>query len=321
MKLHEDEIFSDAISATSQSMDISDTIIEKDYWVTYALKNIVKNKIVDKLVFKGGTSLSKVYKVIHRFSEDVDLAALGLDKKNGSEKKKAIRDIWEKVSSDLLEIDSPDNTKGSYMRKTRHAYARDTVTGDSTFIPKNILLEINAITTKLEYDLMPIKSIIAEFFENNSKNDLIKRYELDSFKINVLSLRRTFTEKILALARLSFLVDNNKRLNNKIRHFYDIHMLFNIDEIKSFIISKDFFNTVHIIREDDGKNIEFNKQWSNNKISNCPLFVSPDKIWDELKPTYNSKEFNALIFKDKPDESEILNTLILISKLMKEYPE
>ena len=48
--------------------------VEKDLWVTVALQMAFTLPIADKLVFKGGTSLSKVWKVIRRFSEDIDLA-------------------------------------------------------------------------------------------------------------------------------------------------------------------------------------------------------------------------------------------------------
>ncbi|MDE5544223.1 MAG: nucleotidyl transferase AbiEii/AbiGii toxin family protein, partial [Bacteroidales bacterium] len=48
--------------------------VEKDLWVTIALQTVFSLPIAGRLVFKGGTSLSKVWKVIHRFSEDIDLA-------------------------------------------------------------------------------------------------------------------------------------------------------------------------------------------------------------------------------------------------------
>lgn len=48
-------------------------LLEKDVWVVWALETLFTSKFADKLVFKGGTSLSKAYKVIDRFSEDVDL--------------------------------------------------------------------------------------------------------------------------------------------------------------------------------------------------------------------------------------------------------
>jgi len=51
----------------------SATIVEKDFWVCWALQRIFSSTKLPSPLFKGGTSLSKVYKVIERFSEDVDI--------------------------------------------------------------------------------------------------------------------------------------------------------------------------------------------------------------------------------------------------------
>lgn len=72
MNLHKNEKdFFDAITLVAYKYNISQAIIEKDYFVTLFLNSLVKK--VPNLVFKGGTSLSKCHKIINRFSEDIDL--------------------------------------------------------------------------------------------------------------------------------------------------------------------------------------------------------------------------------------------------------
>ncbi|MEI3535842.1 MAG: nucleotidyl transferase AbiEii/AbiGii toxin family protein [Bacilli bacterium] len=72
MKLHNDkEKFIEAIIATSKMYGFDPALIEKDYFVTLFLKKAVER--IPGLVFKGGTSLSKCYNLIDRFSEDIDL--------------------------------------------------------------------------------------------------------------------------------------------------------------------------------------------------------------------------------------------------------
>ena len=72
MKLHNNnELFTSIINAINIEKNIDLALIEKDYFITLFLKNLV-NKM-SHIIFKGGTSLSKCYKIIHRFSEDVDL--------------------------------------------------------------------------------------------------------------------------------------------------------------------------------------------------------------------------------------------------------
>ena len=70
--LHNDrETFEQVILKVSEETGIDAGIIEKDYFVTLFLKRIVE--VQPNIIFKGGTSLSKCYKLINRFSEDIDL--------------------------------------------------------------------------------------------------------------------------------------------------------------------------------------------------------------------------------------------------------
>lgn len=61
------------INQTSAILGFSDVVIEKDWWVCMVLRAVFQSKYKDYIVFKGGTSLSKAYAIIERFSEDVDL--------------------------------------------------------------------------------------------------------------------------------------------------------------------------------------------------------------------------------------------------------
>ena len=73
MNLHkEPDLFEEIINRTSEKMIISSAIIEKDYYVSMLLREIVNS--VEGIVFRGGTSLSKCYNIIMRFSEDIDLS-------------------------------------------------------------------------------------------------------------------------------------------------------------------------------------------------------------------------------------------------------
>ena len=73
MYLHKDdkELLRDIIVTVSERTGIDESIVEKDYYVTMILKELVQRN--PNVVFKGGTSLSKAYHVIDRFSEDIDI--------------------------------------------------------------------------------------------------------------------------------------------------------------------------------------------------------------------------------------------------------
>jgi len=80
MTLHTDkELFKELIDTTAKNLNLPFLYIEKDYWVTYVLKNLANSQYSDIAIFKGGTSLSKAYRIIDRFSEDIDLAVITND--------------------------------------------------------------------------------------------------------------------------------------------------------------------------------------------------------------------------------------------------
>ena len=93
MKLHVNkDLFSTVIDETAEHFAIRVEYVEKDYWVTYFLKNLHNDSsISDEVVFKGGTSLSKAYKCIDRFSEDVDLVLLDKAGLSGNQIKNVTR--------------------------------------------------------------------------------------------------------------------------------------------------------------------------------------------------------------------------------------
>lgn len=75
MNLHSNkEVFQEFVQFAAQAMRVPESYVEKDYWVTRALRNLSVPALSSRVVFKGGTSLSKAYNFINRFSEDIDLA-------------------------------------------------------------------------------------------------------------------------------------------------------------------------------------------------------------------------------------------------------
>ena len=124
MNLHNNrELLQEAIQATAQLFDIREIYIEKDYWVTVALYEIFHSDIAGQAVFKGGTALSKCYKLIKRFSEDIDIVVLRNESENDNQLKKKIRAISKAVEEVMpeIEVEGLTNKKGN-IRKTVHQY-------------------------------------------------------------------------------------------------------------------------------------------------------------------------------------------------------
>ena len=73
MNLHHDkDAFEELLIGAANELTIPANIIEKDYYVTIVLKSL-SEKLKD-MVFKGGTSLTKCYQLLDRFSEDIDIS-------------------------------------------------------------------------------------------------------------------------------------------------------------------------------------------------------------------------------------------------------
>lgn len=72
MRLHQHEDFAAFVTAAAAESELSEPFVEKDYWLTEILRTVA-DTVGDRAIFKGGTSLSKGWNLIDRFSEDVDL--------------------------------------------------------------------------------------------------------------------------------------------------------------------------------------------------------------------------------------------------------
>jgi len=131
MKLHEDnEVFSELVAVTAETIGLPQLYVEKDYWVTKALKYLSESPHVGEVVFKGGTSLSKAYRLIDRFSEDIDLAVFSGDKSDAA-RKKLLKGVEGAVTQGLTYLkEDARESKGSKYRKTVYQYPRTIDGGD-----------------------------------------------------------------------------------------------------------------------------------------------------------------------------------------------
>ncbi len=123
MKFHTAVDFQDGILKTAEFYNLLPIFIEKDYWVTFVLKNLSQSEWRNRIVFKGGTSLSKAHRCMERFSEDIDLALLHSGMISDHQNNKQIKQA-EKVITTGLEYlaDHPMEIKRGRNRKTFYAY-------------------------------------------------------------------------------------------------------------------------------------------------------------------------------------------------------
>lgn len=328
MNLHQStNDFKELILLTSQYLNINQAFIEKDYWVMYVLKKLYQSSNKENFIFKGGTSLSKAHKIIERFSEDVDLAVIVNESLSSNQLKKLIDTTSKELTKDLEEVHLEGFTsKHSRFRKTAHKYPIITESSLYGDVLTNLILEINSFAQPHPNKLMEIESYITTFLKSvgqdgiltDTQDDFIKKYELEPFQIRVLGLERTLGEKILALIRASHSEKPLEQLKNKIRHVYDIYMILQKQEMKTFLESEDFFTLLTAVQVDDAKNSEFQGEWSKEKLSDSLIFGKIDTTWEQLSQTYQNN-FPSLVYGKIPKQEEIKATLKNVAKRLEKY--
>lgn len=318
MKLHENKgLFQDAVIATSQQIGIREIFVEKDYWVTYALYHIFKNDIGKETVFKGGTALSKCFGLIQRFSEDIDLVVIRNENETANQLRNKIKKISKSVSDILPEtnIDGITNKVGM-IRKTAHHYPQ-IFEGHFGQVRDIIIVESTWLSDFEPYTTATVSSYIYEMMLRNNQQTLIDTYKLNPFKVLVLNPKRTLCEKIMSLVRFSHTQNPVTDLRNKIRHTYDIHLMLQDKNLRSFFQSDDFETMLNRVANDDISSYKNHNDWLANHPMSAIIFSDTVDTWNKIKDIYASS-FSELVFGKIPHETEVLHTLTMVANRLKQ---
>ncbi|MBN1181571.1 MAG: nucleotidyl transferase AbiEii/AbiGii toxin family protein [Bacteroidales bacterium] len=313
MKLHNDKkLFSDTIRAAAQYLKINEVFVEKDYWITLVLNCLSKSKYSKDSVFKGGTSLSKGFGLINRFSEDVDIAIIHENDKSGNEIKNIIRAVEKEMTGELIEVQMDGITsKGSRFRKSVHEYESI----DSKKKNNKLIVEINSFANPYPYQVRIIKSLVHDFLTQTGNEKVIQQYDLQPFQINVLNKEQTLLEKLVSLIRFS--LDNNpvESISKKIRHFCDIHYLMNDPDCALFTNSNEFKKKFNELLVHDKEIFDEPIGWREKSIAESQLITGFDNLWEQIKQTYKS-ELSALAYTTIPEETDVAKSFKELIKLI-----
>ena len=316
MNLHLDkDNFEGAIVLAAEHFKIQEIFIEKDYWVTYALHQLFHSDVKDLIVFKGGTSLSKCYKIIERFSEDIDLVVVKSANDNGTALKKRLKEVTTIIDNSILEnvIDSPNDKKLGTLRKISYSFPKVGVKGVYGQVRENIVLEVSHLGNFEPNEVKPICSLIATFIKETNNKDLITKFGLEDFEVRTLAIERTFCEKIISLVRFSYSENPLEDLSSKVRHTYDLHLLMKEPMIQDFVNSSQFDSMLLQVGIDDDKAIPNDKDWLFVHPKEALIFRETTTVWETLKKVYLT-DFKELVTGTLPKENEVLETLLFLSE-------
>ena len=250
------------LQLTSDKERINPAAVEKDWWVTVTLKALFQTTCANSLLFKGGTSLSKGWKLIERFSEDIDLAidhtfwGINGNSKNQREKlrKKSRKYIHETLSKELDEqlkamgitgytIENITTVETSNGKKAIdsdkdptviHLNYDSLVNTKTAYMPTRIKIEISCLSMAEPSEDRKITSLIYSHYPEED-------YETLS-SIRTVLPSRTFLEKVFLLHE-EFQKDKSRSLRMS-RHLYDLEKLMDTEYGQKALTDSDLYEEI-----------------------------------------------------------------------------
>lgn len=244
MRLFEHPDFDQAILRAEEHFrdrGLRPAIIEKDYYVTEALR-IIAETTGDRIIFKGGTSLSKGWNLIERFSEDIDLFLdplafePPLGKQGIDRELKRLRDAIGKHPA-LTFVREESRTIGGFGRSDRFSYEQRF--GGPGEVASRVLLESGTASGREPTADMPIRSYLAEFLQATGQT--LGAEDAQPFTMRLLHFRRTFVEKLFAIhAKVELFKRDGRQIGGYARHYYDLYQLAGQEGVEAMLRSDEY---------------------------------------------------------------------------------
>ena len=312
---------------TAQQTGMEPVIVEKDFWVCWTLKELFRLPTIgEHLIFKGGTSLSKVFKVIERFSEDIDVSIdrgwLGFSGANepeagGSNKEKQRRiealrvACQQKIAAELLpaleedikakvlqgdqwslRVDEEDPDQQTLLFDYPTSFAPD-ATG---YVRRMVKIEMGARADHWPCEAKTVTPYVAEQFPQGFKEP--------SGEVKVLSAERTFWEKATIL-HAEFHRPADKPMPDRFsRHYCDFHEL-----VRKGVANSATAKPELLARVAQHKSLFFKSSWAKyDEATKGTLRISPpEQRVKALREDYVKME--QMFFGEPPKFDQVIALL------------
>lgn len=226
--------------ATAYKKGITEALVEKDFWVCLLLKTIFESdKLKENLIFKGGTSLSKCYNLINRFSEDIDLILdwriLGVSDEKAWEERSGTKQDKFNSEVDALGRKYIANSLLPCLKKILNnktnkqiRFEIDKVDGhiirvhypasfSDSYLLDYVKLEIGPRASRIPQNKILICSYVGEEYP--------KVFDNPDFIVNAIKSEHIFWEKATILHQIAY-VDDSKIIPARYsRHYYDLFQM------------------------------------------------------------------------------------------------
>ena len=319
-KIELDQIIKNA----SLKIGVNEVILEKDYWVCFVLNYLFsKCKWKDAVTFKGGTSLSKCFNLIERFSEDIDLIldwrVIGYSfNEPWQERSNTMQDKFNKESNKKTE----DFLKNEFVPQLESDF-RDMLTEEfhiridesdpqtvlfeypkafkSSYVTQSVRLEIGALAAWTPSEVVHIVPDIQMIYPILFNGDFIE--------VRTVLPERTFWEKATILHHEANRPKNLRMPKRYARHYYDLICIANSQ------YKDQLFNTSNLLE----KVVQFKqkfypRKWAKYEEATTETIrlVSDEYRLKEIKEDYQNME--EMFFGEFPSFEELMNSLFKLEK-------
>lgn len=280
------------IETVARELGRSEQMVEKDTIQSIFLFELAKSEL--PFVFKGGTSLSKVYNLIDRFSEDIDLS---MNRRPTQSERVKSKELIIEIAENLgLVLSNPEEIK------SRYDYNKYVFKYDSLFsvIPLEIIIETSYYQSVYPVDKHVVGSFVGRFCLD--RNIILPvPFEAAEVMMNVQSIERTFVDKVFAVC--DYKIQNMQDRDS--RHLYDICKL--LQEIE---LNEELNKLIDMVRDD--------RMQSKNNPSAQLEYIIPDMLKEIIRSRFYEPDYKnvtqKLLYEDISYDYAIENGIAIIAE-------
>jgi predicted nucleotidyltransferase component of viral defense system len=290
--------FPDLLQATAQWRKLPAAIVEKDYYLCRALRALAEGHN-GQFILKGGTSLSKGWQLLQRFSEDIDLLVRPTNEPGKGTRHRRLKRLAETCSGGFQSEEVRDSETGVHRTV---GFTYPSVATDLPSRGRTVILEAGYRGNAAEAATRQVDSIVAQYASARGHIDLAA--DLTAFELEVQNLQRTFVEKLFA-AHAAY--EENRAANGKARHYYDLYEMCRLTDIQAFVGTDQYRKCVAEVRE-------FSKHtFPNQAAPDTDSFAESAAFRpgpDGLRALENNYKNEAeLFFAGQPSLADVLHTI------------
>lgn len=324
------EFINQAVAASERVL--TEQIIEKDWWVTQVLKAVFSLPYAEHLSFKGGTSLSKCWHLIERFSEDIDIAIsrdfLGY---GGELSRTQISDKLRRAACSFVREKMQFDLRNALLQQGISEDAFNVcvnITPISTTDPETIIIEYQSVLPESPY----IKHCVLIEVSGRSMQEPVRCENLQSFIDQylpnsivaeqpfiipqVVTPERTILEKIFLLHEEFAKPQNEIRSQRMSRHLYDIFCMIQAGIVDKAINNEDLYKTIidHRRKFINLKGFDYNQLYPVTLT-----IVPPDSIIDLWSKDYKDMQ-SHMIYGNSPVWNDLIAALTQLQDTIHQLP-